>query len=724
MTMKLDRRGAIAAVTAVVMIPVIGFAGLAVDLTRIWLLNARLKTAVDAASLVAARTMTSATRDADTTALFWANFNQNGWSQTYLGSTVANTQPVIQQVSDTQIRVTATANINTTLFSIISRQTTLVQETSLAEREGTGLELAIVLDQTSSMLASASGFSSKLAAAQSAVGTLLGTLYGTSDTRRNLWVSVVPFARTINVGSGNTNFLNTTNMATGWNVASWSGCVEARDGGEDITDTSPATTAGQFRPYFYASTYRRVGWVGTTPTNTIAQLAVNATAWTTATGGAQYAGASACTSANAYSAVTVNMRATATATNTTAYSISFCRGDNDWSNPNGLSTSTGNGAAYNPEYAARISNGLTSGTNNNTAIAAAGRNTLCAMNSILPLTASRTTVQAAVNAITAPVKSGGTTVPVGMQGAWYTLSPNWQSWWPNIATGSALGTLPLAYNTRNMTKAVVILTDGDNNWQGFYGSGIRGSPTATELLYNAYGRVADWNANFPSATINPVSQTNADPRLDTRLSAICTAMKGTTSTNPSDHRIRIYVIGFEVAQQRPADDAAELRERHGVPLLLRGAERLGLAERLQPGRQLAEQPAPRRIGRGRSGVIAWPTAPARFDITPAAECRDHWHERGQAIRCRARACGLAGFSGPPAPPSRAQGKASWRGHHGIGSGLSCRRGATPIRAVRRRRGCASCQDALRRRAAHPDQDRVAMLIHAQGRRGPMHGCAR
>ncbi|HWT10956.1 MAG TPA: Tad domain-containing protein, partial [Roseomonas sp.] len=169
MTMKLNRRGAIAAVSAVVMVPVIGFAGLAIDLTRIWLLNARLKTAVDAASLVAARTMTSATRDADTRALFWANFNQNGWSRSYLGSTMANAQPVIQQVSDTRIRVTATATIGTTLFGLINRSDTLVRETTLAEREGTGLELAIVLDQTSSMRDTAPGFASKLAAAQSAV---------------------------------------------------------------------------------------------------------------------------------------------------------------------------------------------------------------------------------------------------------------------------------------------------------------------------------------------------------------------------------------------------------------------------------------------------------------------------------------------------------------------------------------------------------------------------
>jgi hypothetical protein len=173
---------------------------------------------------------------------------------------------------------------------------------------------------------------------------------------------------------------------------------------------------------------------------------------------------------------------------------------------------------------------------------AAGPNMLCAQSPIMPLTASRATITAAVNAIVAPGRSGGTTVVAGMQGAWFTLSPRWQNQWPTIANNSTIGTLPLAYNTRNMNKAVIILTDGDANWQGFYASGVRGSPTLTELLYNAYGRAADWNANFPAAQISPVNQSNADARLEARFAAICTAMKGPTA-NP---RMRIYVVGFEV----------------------------------------------------------------------------------------------------------------------------------------------------------------------------------
>jgi hypothetical protein len=65
-------------------------------------------------------------------------------------------------------------------------------------------------------------------------------------------------------------------------------------------------------------------------------------------------------------------------------------------------------------------------------------------------------------------------------------------------------------------------------------------------------RAADWNASVPTARINPVSQASADFRLDQRLAAICAAMKNPDSTlangdDPDNHRVRIHVIGFEVA---------------------------------------------------------------------------------------------------------------------------------------------------------------------------------
>ncbi|CAH0262424.1 Tad domain-containing protein [Roseomonas sp. CECT 9278] len=590
-----DRRGAVAAMSAVVMIGVIGFAGLAIDLTRIWMVNARLKTAIDAASLLAARQIgtDAATRDALVENIYWANYNQNGrWASNYMLATPG--RPTITPLDDERIQVSGFATVPTTLFSIIDRRNTTVSDAAVARREGTGLEVAIVLDQTSSMRQSAPGFASKLVAAQEAVRTMLGRLYGPNDdTRRNLWFSVVPFARTVNIGTGNAAFLDTTNMPIGWRQANWSGCVEARsNGNDDIADLGPADAGGRLTPYYYQSTYRRVGWVlrdtldnqdvtNSTTANGIVTLqrniddpaVANPLNWTTATrvpstglgtypgyDVPHYAGANACTNANAYAAIPVRLFRNNTDGTRRDYTVRFCRGDNDFTNPNGLvSTPTNDALRYNAEYATLINAGMTGIGNLPTS--SAGPNRLCALSPILPLTASRAAVQAAVDAITAPVRSGGTTIVTGMQGAWYTLSPRWQNQWPNIANNSTIGTLPLPYNTRNMTKAVVILTDGDNNWQALYASGnVRASPTAgvTELLYNAYGRVgpnpvwpiqnvwpeATWNGTFPGNQIPlPPSQTNADARLDGRFAAICAAMKGPDPNNP---RMTIYVIGFEI----------------------------------------------------------------------------------------------------------------------------------------------------------------------------------
>ena len=69
-------------------------------------------------------------------------------------------------------------------------------------------------------------------------------------------------------------------------------------------------------------------------------------------------------------------------------------------------------------------------------------------------------------------------------------------------------------------------------------------------MYNAYGRIADWNRNFPNDQIsndsdNFVQEDSADAALDRRLSAICTAMK--------QAGIRIYVVGFEIERDRYRD---------------------------------------------------------------------------------------------------------------------------------------------------------------------------
>jgi Flp pilus assembly protein TadG len=509
--MMKNRRGSVAAMSAVLIIGVVAVAGLAIDLTRVWLVSARLKTSVDAAALVAARQIDSPTRDADARALFMANYTQNGaFPNTpvgrYLGAAlVTPNNAQITSVGTRQVRVTARARVGTTLFGIISPGTTDVEETTLAEREGTGLELAISLDATYSMLDAAPGGGTKLEAAQAATRTLLGILFGGADVQNNLWVSVVSFSRTINIGSANSGLLDNANAPPGFNAARWGGCVRARPGANDILDLDPAVTG--LPPYWWPSTYRQVGTVEAG----VCSATANPRVFYPATAGGQ---------------------------------PRFCHGDNDWGSGQTIvgTTPAPPGNTTNQWYNGSVrfwrQAPYNLGAESDLNTAAIGPNFNCSVQPIVPLTESRTAIVAAVDAITVQA-TAGTITPAGLHGAWYTLSPQWRNRWPGIASGGALGALPLNYNTRNMNKAMILLTDGANVWQlASQFGGVRGSAAGTELLYAYYGRAADYNAGFPAARINPVSALNARAAMDARFAALCTAIKATG--------IDIYIVGFEV----------------------------------------------------------------------------------------------------------------------------------------------------------------------------------
>jgi hypothetical protein len=46
----------------------------------------------------------------------------------------------------------------------------------------------------------------------------------------------------------------------------------------------------------------------------------------------------------------------------------------------------------------------------------------------------------------------------------------------------------MAYDARNMRKVLVLLSDGDNNWQG--DTSVAPMRGGNELFYNAYGRLS------------------------------------------------------------------------------------------------------------------------------------------------------------------------------------------------------------------------------------------
>lgn len=137
---------------------------------------------------------------------------------------------------------------------------------------------------------------------------------------------------------------------------------------------------------------------------------------------------------------------------------------------------------------------------------------------VLPLTNDRMALLTMIAAMK-PVNRGGTMANQGLQAGWFTLSPLWRGAW-----GSA--TLPLDYHTPDMTKAVVLLTDGNNEWFNYAGQDD----------YTSYQRIGDGLLG----TTNPANASNA---INSRMATLCTNMKAAG--------VLIYTITLGLAADSP-----------------------------------------------------------------------------------------------------------------------------------------------------------------------------
>lgn len=125
------------------------------------------------------------------------------------------------------------------------------------------------------------------------------------------------------------------------------------------------------------------------------------------------------------------------------------------------------------------------------------------------LTNNRSTITQGISNMTA---AGSTMINLGAIWGWRMLSPRWRGYW---ASDSAGYRLPLDYGQKNMSKAVVLMTDGNNSF----------SPNN----YTAYGQLSD-------GRLGTIRQATAEGVLDTRLSAACASMKTAG--------IRVYTVAF------------------------------------------------------------------------------------------------------------------------------------------------------------------------------------
>lgn len=204
------RNGNIAAMFAIAVVPILSFVGVAVDYSRMNSARSAMQGAMDSAVLmvakdIAAGTITSDQVTAKTTSYFKALYtNSDAGSATV----AASYNPT--DTSGSTITASGSSSISTQFMKIVGFPTIAFDTRSTATWGTSRMRVALVLDVTGSMLDD-NKMPNMISAAQDMVDTL--SKFNKNDG--DIYISLVPFAKDVNVGAGTA----AANYTTGW--AAW-----------------------------------------------------------------------------------------------------------------------------------------------------------------------------------------------------------------------------------------------------------------------------------------------------------------------------------------------------------------------------------------------------------------------------------------------------------------------------------------------------------------------
>ena len=182
-----DRRGAVAPMFALAIIPVIGLVGMAVDYSRANSIKAALQASLDATALAMARlapTLTAEQLQEKTSAYFTAQFNRPEAKNVSVTTAYTTTD-------GSTLTVTANGSVDTTFTRVMGYTSLSVGSSSTIKWGNQRLRVALVLDTTGSMASAG-----KIDAMKTATKNLIDQLKDAATNPGDVYVSIVPFSRT------------------------------------------------------------------------------------------------------------------------------------------------------------------------------------------------------------------------------------------------------------------------------------------------------------------------------------------------------------------------------------------------------------------------------------------------------------------------------------------------------------------------------------------------
>ena len=189
-----ERRGNVAVTFALATLPVIGMAGAAVDYSHANSIKAAMQSALDSTALMLSKDAADLSNsDLQTKA-------KNYFTALFTRPEAKNIQitAAYSTSGGSNVVVNGSAKVDTSLLGIVGYKQIGVNGTATAKWGSERLRVALALDVTGSM--SSDG---KMTALKAATKNLLTQLKGAASVNGDVYVSIIPFSKDVNVGSGN-----------------------------------------------------------------------------------------------------------------------------------------------------------------------------------------------------------------------------------------------------------------------------------------------------------------------------------------------------------------------------------------------------------------------------------------------------------------------------------------------------------------------------------------
>jgi Flp pilus assembly protein TadG len=269
--------GSVVPMLALSFVPIMAAVGGAVDYSHANWIKASLQDAVDATALMLAKSapnMTQAQLQESANAFFLANF-----TRTDAQNPAVNVSYTQAQNGGYNVTVNGSATATTKFMNVLGISQLPISTAATVTWSNAKLRIALVLDNTGSMAQTDGSGTTKMSALKTAAHNLLTQLKNAAQQDGDVYVSIIPFSKDVNVGAGNYNSpwidwsdweaVNGTCSSNKYKTKSdcqshskiwtpdnhntWNGCVTDRDQNFDTTNAAPISGSTLFPAEQYSS---------------------------------------------------------------------------------------------------------------------------------------------------------------------------------------------------------------------------------------------------------------------------------------------------------------------------------------------------------------------------------------------------------------------------------------------------------------------------------------